>query len=64
MKRSVWIPLVAAAAAAAGVAAGVLAVLKKKKATPAGEAVIAVEGDEVIEIPMEETEDAPETSAE
>lgn len=32
MKRSNWIPLLAAGCAAAGVAAGILTVLKKKKA--------------------------------
>jgi flagellar basal body-associated protein FliL len=68
MKRSTWIPLVAAGAAVAGVAAGVLAVLKKKKAAAAEESEIVVEGDEVVEIPMEETDgepaDAPEAPAE
>ena len=57
MKRSTWIPLLAAGAAVVGVAAGVLAVLKKKKAAPAEEPEIAVEGDEVIEVAMEEPEE-------
>lgn len=59
MKRSTWIPLVAAGAAVAGVAAGVLAVLKKKKAAAANEPEITVEGDAVIGIPMEEPAEAP-----
>lgn len=60
MKRSTWIPLVAAGAALAGVAAGVMAVLKKqKKAVPAEEPVVAVEGEEVIEMPVTEEAEAP-----
>lgn len=60
MKRSTWIPLVAAGAALAGVAAGVMAVLKKqKKAVPAEEPVVAVEGEEVIEMPVTEEGEAP-----
>jgi hypothetical protein len=46
----------------------VVNVLKKKKAAAAEESEIVVEGDEVVEIPMEETDgepaDAPEAPAE
>ena len=51
MKRSVWIPLAAAGVALAGVAVGVMRTLKKQKKA-AEDPVVAVEGEDVVEVAM------------